>query len=577
MRWRLLSMALVFLAALSAESDPPIQLEAGPRRDYPGLRAPEAAVRRAAVQALAAQPPVERAAAVPFLLLALEDESPEVRTAASEEIRSQVAAQTERMLASLEELDRLGTYSPWPELVRLRANVTPMDYASAVALQGRDRVLAARILMLVGLERPQTMSDPLTWVWLLMGTNLLSDADEPVRTQAAVSLVARALFIARTADRRHGVKQSSLSVALANADRVRLVTLLRSPKEATRAAAALTVAILADPHVEVASALLGGHEGVLSPQAALALTVTGGIASVPVERLHNAQSTVDPAVLLAAGKRDLVVSDLASADTARRTQSLRALLEHGERGEQVLAGAVSHLERLRPPDLLQFHWSEAMPALWRAAPSMGGLQARLSKLAGNASGSGASPTWLQAIRLSASPDLDTVRDALRPGLGLAEIREDDTRAQVAAGAAWAAWLSRDELAQEPEATLALAPSLLELYVTVTHERLYVEVARGLRPGGDWTPRLLPVAAAGLSPLGTYSTRELETPPINADLPPLGSKMLEPWGRYATLLRGLRDLGPEAKPTRSAVAALSSHPDLRIVHLAAQTLRRLDAK
>lgn len=570
-RVRTAALLLVLLAAViaarsSASAAPPAP--AGER--WVGLRVADPELRRLAVQDVAG--PLNGVAdAIPFLVIALGDESAPVRAAARERLHALAAEAVDPLLDALEGA-RPGAKSTFGVLSMLGKVVTLADLASAAGANTPtnppDRREAALMLALDtswlrGVREPEPPD-----ARLRLGMLLLGDPDESVRRAAAASLGLLGLVAARP-------EPGKLPLVLTRPQRERLAELLQhgSP-EIAKGAAGLAARFLdtGEPVVKALEDLVAKEA--TRDEAGIALAALGEASrpALPTLKRCTSYGTLRALVRL---NDESVTEALAAKQTSARRMAAAALLDEEGGSAAVAKVFLEALEEVREDGSFAKIEKRLLP-LWVVAGHAGEALPALAAMAGDE---------------KADPDVRDLASAVA-------LRIDRS-------AAWAEARVKARLANPPSPKPGADGAATRL---ATATVLAVAFERGVAPLADPPAALatvdLSTAALDGEPLGLalartralltptsgyvlLLTRALEvTPPQRASAwsaPTLrgfaqqGREVAASWWVRKAALEVLADPALATPERKALLLALLDAPDPWLRHLAARAARRSGQK
>jgi hypothetical protein len=285
----------------------------------------------------------EVADAIPFLVIALDDESPPVQAAARERLRELAGEAVTPILDALQAARPGRKSGAFGALSALGTTVTPLEIAAAAGglapVNPPDRREAALVLALpVG--TPTSADRARLGVSLRLAALLLADTDAQVRRTAAAALALVALQHVRATDaaRTDPALRRGLRLSLAQGQRERIAELMGQGG----ADIAVAAAGLASRFEDASETVLAALVKMLDKEdrrdaAALALADLGAVSAVPQLVRHASFGTWRALLRLGQGD-DVVLKAFKSSDKPqRRLAAAAALAEHRGGAEAVEA------------------------------------------------------------------------------------------------------------------------------------------------------------------------------------------------------------------------------------------------
>ncbi len=580
---RPLLLSTPFLAGLLLGPDLAPPLRAAPPAEpalepYAALRADDPEVRLRAASELAPSPtrgPLEALApAIPFLVIALEDEAAPVRAAAAERLLALAQEAADPLLDALEQARpgaRSGTFGA---LMALGARVTPSDLAFASGggpspVQEADRREAALFLSLPKVTDLDEPHGGPRWALLRLGEALLRDPSPLVRRTAAGSL---ALVAGRTAAGARGPAAPRRLVRVEEPLRTRLVNLIRAGTDARTYAACELAGRFGDGHESIRAALLQalGQRDVRDA-AALALADLGANDPATLAALGKAGGYGAWRALLRAGADAEVREALAGRDLQRRRLAIAVATAEERLLEEAAAAARAGLEEKlddgEAADVLEAvaqmrtfgSAARAFLPLLEAHVAREDVAAPGRDLAAAfALALDATLPWAQA-RIdpwTAPPGVVPLRPA--PG--------EDPASLVAAA------LEADRV--RPDAPPAALAQLGPAPLTLWQRPLGVHVARWLARHPTAEGPYVQSLSGLLVEQGPDPARSSLAPPGLRSWVALGASADVPFAVRRAFLDALARTRVASPATRASLAALLGAPDPWLRHLAARALRAL---
>lgn len=572
----LLLAALALEAApggLGAEPPPPaVQQEPWAR-----LRADDAAERAAAIAALEG-PLEEVAGAIPFLVIALEDEQAAVRAAAAERLLAWAQQCADPLLDALEQARPAPRAGVFGALLSIGQRITPTDLAFGggggnAQVQDIDRREAALVLALPKVTYLGEMQGEPPYSLLRLGESLFTDASPLVRRTAAGTLAllgGAAALKARTGGERAPRRLVRVDEPL----RTRLVNLIRAGTDARTWAACDLAGRFGDGHESIRAALRQalGHKDVRDG-AALALADVGATDPETLAALAKVGGYGAWRALVRAGSDAAVRAALGGKDVQARRLAIAVLMAENRALDDAAAAALPDVEAAlddgQPRDV-QAAIDRLLPFGPAARAALPLLQAHVARQ--DVPGPGRD--LAAAFALSLDPSLAWAQERLERWMLLPSPMPPPSPEGVDVASLLAAGLDADRvpLREPPGAMGAVREG--PLAPTLWGRPLGAHVAR-------WLARH-PVAQGPWVDYATGLLRETSPDPKRSSLAPprlrdwveQGALADLPFAARRATLEALASGGVASAPTRALLAALLGAPDLWLRHLAARALRRL---
>lgn len=572
----LLLAALALEAApggLGAEPPPPaVQQEPWAR-----LRADDPAERAAAIAALEG-PLEEVAGAIPFLVLALEDEQAAVRAAAAERLLAWAQQCADPLLDALEQARPAPRAGVFGALLSIGQRVTPTDLAFGgggghAQVQDIDRREAALVLALPKVTYLGEMQGEPPFSLLRLGESLFTDASPLVRRTAAGTLA----LLGGTAALRGRTGSEKAPRRLVRVDeplRTRLVNLIRAGTDARTWAACDLAGRFGDGHESIRAALRQalGHKDVRDG-AALALADVGATDPETLAALEKVGGYGAWRALVRAGSDAGVRAALSGKDVQARRLAIAVLMAENRALDDAAAAALPDVEAAlddgQPRDV-QAAIDRLLPFGPAARAALPLLQAHVARQ----DVPGAGRDLAAAFALSLDASLAWAQERLERWMLLPSPMPPPSPEGVDVASLLAAGLEADRvpLREPPGAMNSLAAG--PLAPTLWGRPLGAHVARWLarHPAaeGPWVD----YATGLLRETSPDPKRSSLAPPRLRDWVEQGALADLPFAARRATLHALGSGGVASAPTRALLAALLGAPDLWLRHLAARTLRRL---
>lgn len=566
-------------AALQAEPPAP----AVPQEPWARLRADAPDERLAAVAALPAGLTEEGAAAIPFLVLALEDEEPSVRAAAAERLLAWAQGGADPLLDALEAARPEPRSGAFGALLALGQRVTATDIAFGAGggrspVQDVDRREVALVLALPKVTWLGESEGGPAWGLLRLGEALLRDPSPLVRRTAAGTLAllgGRAAWAQRSAPRPGAPGQAPRRLVRVDEPlRTRLVNLVRAGTDARTWAACELAGRFGDGPESLRSALRQAlrHKDVRDA-AALALADVGATDPESLAALEQAGGYGAWRALVRAGRDAAVLAALAGKDVQARRLAIAVLMAEerhlDEAAHAVLPDVEAALDDGQPSDV-----RAALERLRPFGPAARAALPLLEAFAAREDAPAAGRDLAAAFALRLDPGLAWAQGRLARWLLPPSPVPPPAPDGVDVASLLAAALDAERVeAQAPPAALGLlrqGPVELALW----GQPLGVHAARWLQrhpaPEGPWVA----FVSGLLHETSSEPRRSSLAPPSLRAYVELGVAADAPFLVRRAALDALALARPPSADTSAALEALLGAPDLWLRHLAARALRRL---
>lgn len=570
------ALAAVLIALLGAPSAGPLAAEPppAPPERWVGLRVTDPDLRYAAV-ADARGSLMEVADAIPYLVIALDDEAAPVRAAVRERLLALGRECVDPLLDALEAA-RPGPKGSFGMLVGLGTQLTATDLAAAAGalspVQPADRREAALVAALPrhAWDRPGEARHALAA--LRIASLLLADPDASVRRAAAGTLGLLGLLAIEARHDASGDGRTGPRLPLSPARRERLAELLHHGSDEIAVGAAGLAARFGDRGGPVGAAL----EALLEREAAR------DAAALALALLPPADSTRDALrkhrsygcwrARLRLGDGEPVLAALSSKDVGERRLALRAALAEGRTEPAVFEALLPDLSqaledgtyrKLEPRlrDLLASgDAGRAAEPLLRAFAEGGGGEPRARDLAAAAALSLAPATW-------ARPRFGGLFSSPFPG--------DAEEALVAATVLPVLWGEAPVLHDEVPSVLRGGPAALRV-LTLAGVPLGQRLLPFVGPG-DAHRALHARWLAGMLDVPPEDRRAAWAAPGLASFTAQGARVATGFAVLSALLDASAGLEAPPPEVRALAEHVAASPDPWLRHLAARALRRLATK